>query len=63
MELKEAIKLVKLYQKWRRGKIEGYPIDPKELGIALDVLIENAESTYASNYLSKKSKNKPFKDA
>lgn len=54
MELIEAIKLVKLYQKWRRGKIEGYPIDPKELGIALDVLIENAESTYASNYLNKK---------
>lgn len=43
MELKEAIKIVKVYQKWRRGKIEGYPIDPKELGIALDVLIKNAE--------------------
>ncbi len=45
MELIEAIKLVKLYQNWRRGKIEDYPIDPKELGIALDVLIKNAEST------------------
>ncbi len=41
-ELKSAIETVKRHQKWRRGG-EGEPTNQKELGEAIDILIEAAE--------------------
>lgn len=34
---------MKWYNSWRRGEIEDYIYEPKEIGIAIDVLIKIAE--------------------
>jgi hypothetical protein len=39
MEVKEAIKILRYYQKWRRGAKIAMP-DPKQAGIAIDVAIK-----------------------
>lgn len=40
MELKKAIEILELHNKWRRDNDSKYEIaDPKELGIAIDVII------------------------
>jgi hypothetical protein len=43
MNITEAIKIVKKYNKWRRGDNRIKHVDPQTLGIALDVLILYAE--------------------
>jgi hypothetical protein len=45
MNIKEAKKLVAYYQKWRRGGDGDMP-DPKQLGIAIDVLLAVPEKQY-----------------
>lgn len=39
MTLSEAISILETYQLWRLGKIEEYPITPKQLTEALDIAI------------------------
>ena len=43
MEKKLAIEIMKWYNSWRRWEIEDYIYEPKEIGIAIDVLIKIAE--------------------
>jgi hypothetical protein len=43
MNITEAIKIVKKYNKWRRGDERLKQPDPKTIGIAIDVLITYAE--------------------
>ena len=43
MEKKLAIEIMKWYNSWRRGEIEDYIYEPKEIGVAIDVLIKVAE--------------------
>jgi len=47
MELEEAIKILKQHNKWRRynGVIDSIPkmIDPRELGIAIDTVVNEFE--------------------
>lgn len=49
MEIKEAIKILKRHNKWRRydGQIDESPemISPKSLGVAIDTVIEYHKST------------------
>ena len=42
MTIKEALKIVNEFNQWRRGAIMPQP-NPKNIGIAIDVLIENTE--------------------
>ena len=42
MQLKEAIEQVKEYQAWRRGAETPQP-NPTQLGIAIEILIENVK--------------------
>ena len=39
MKLKQAIKVLKHYNSWRRGDIEDVKYTPKQIGIALDVVL------------------------
>lgn len=44
MELKKALEIVKLHNKWRRGEIEDWTgYTAQELGIAIDILINYVE--------------------
>ena len=49
MEIKEAIKILKRHNKWRRynGDIDKSPemISPKNIGVAIDTVIEYHKST------------------
>jgi hypothetical protein len=45
MNIKQAKKLVVHYQKWRRGGDGDMP-DPKQIGIAIDVLLAAPEKQY-----------------
>jgi len=38
-----VIKIMKQYNSWRRGEIEDYIYEPKEVGIAIDTLIKIVE--------------------
>ena len=49
MNITEAIKIVKKYNKWRRGDERILHIEPKTLGIAIDVLILHAEQHNKNN--------------
>ena len=42
MQLKEAIEYVENYQRWRRGAEIDQP-NPTQLGIAIEILIENVK--------------------
>lgn len=39
MTLPEAIRILQIYQDWRLGKIEEYPITAKELTEAINIAI------------------------
>lgn len=39
MTLPEAVNILEAYQLWRLGKIEEYPITPKQLTEAIDIAI------------------------
>ena len=41
MSLSKAIEILDKYNRWRRGKIISAMIEPIELGIAIDVIVEN----------------------
>ena len=41
MNLSEAIGILDKYNRWRRGRIISAMIDPSELGIAIDVVVEH----------------------
>ena len=43
MEKKLAIEIMKWYNSWRRGEVEEYIYESKEIGIAIDTLIKIAE--------------------
>ena len=43
MKLKKAIKILEYHQKWRRGLVDEMKVTPKKLGIAIDVILENAQ--------------------
>jgi hypothetical protein len=45
MNIKQAKKIVAYYQKWRRGG-DGPMSDPKQLGIAIDVMLTVPEKQY-----------------
>jgi hypothetical protein len=51
MEIKEAIEIVKQFNKWRRGEEEGFELlySPKEIGMAIDVVLEEIESRIKEN--------------
>ena len=40
MELKQAIGILETHNRWRRGEDVEPMIDPKELGIAIDLIVE-----------------------
>ncbi len=39
MDLKLAIEILTYHQKWRLGKVEDYKYSPKEITMAIDVLL------------------------
>ena len=44
MTIKQAIEIVELHNKWRRDNDDKFKMaDPKELGIALDILVAVAK--------------------
>ena len=45
MELNKAIKILTVHQKWRRGDEELPATNPKELGIAIDTILEHFKKT------------------
>ncbi len=40
MTLKEAVKILEAHNIWRRGS-DDEPTDPKQLGIAIDVIVKH----------------------
>jgi len=40
MELKQAIGILETHNRWRRGEDVEPMIDPRELGIAIDLIVE-----------------------
>lgn len=40
MELKQAIGILEIHNRWRRGEDVEPMIDPRELGIAIDLVVE-----------------------
>lgn len=44
MTVKKAIKILKKHNKWRRGKNYDKLDNPKDIGIAIDVLIDKCKS-------------------
>lgn len=45
MELEEAVRIVRDFSLWRRGNDDVKVHSPKHIGIALDVVLENAVDT------------------
>ena len=43
MTPQEAVKILKAYNRWRRGDVEKYHNTPSEIGIAIDVAIKELE--------------------
>ena len=43
MKLSTAIKVLERHNKWRRGG-DGDMVDPKKLGMAIDVILEHLKS-------------------
>ena len=49
MEIKEAIQVLKDHNIWRRGEDEELKItDPKELGLAIDTVVNEFENFFIS---------------
>lgn len=47
MTLKQAIRILERHNKWRRDNIGKFEMaDPKELGIAIDILVAFAKDNY-----------------
>jgi len=42
MTIKQAVKILRLHNEWRRGR-EGKPADPTKLGIAIDTIVKFLE--------------------
>ena len=40
MELKQAVGILEIHNRWRRGEDVEPMINPKELGIAIDLIVE-----------------------
>jgi hypothetical protein len=56
MEIEEAYKLLKEYNKWRRGKGKKYaqpgmPLDTTKIGLAIDVAINHLSWLFSGNDL------------
>ena len=54
MNLNEAIIIIENHNKWRRGNDTVKPTDPKEYGIAIDILLKTVKEKPVNN---KKPKN------
>ena len=44
MEIEKVIEILKIYNDWRRGKIEDLPYTVKEIGIAIDIAVKVLEN-------------------
>jgi hypothetical protein len=49
MTIIEALKIVKNFNRWRRGDIEELIYSPTEIGIAIDLLINYSENKIKGN--------------
>ncbi len=49
MNLDEAIIIIENHNKWRRGDDTVKPTEPKEYGIAIDILLEAVKEKQTSN--------------
>ena len=56
MELKQAVKILKDHNAWRRDNTSLIPqpmISPKELGIAIEVIVEHLEENFNKSIIGK----------
>jgi len=58
MKIEEAIEILQVHNRWRRGLIDKYPYTPTQIGLAIDIVLSCAKKACVKKHI----KNEPIND-